>query len=175
MGGAKVRVVLIVLLLCSLVTISSAQSEVAIFFLRDQTHRQWCAFKSESEWHTAMGLVPPHVVGGIEYKDDRVAMVYVSEVDSTGDWKVYDGYTVTPDGKLDRLNRHVTIPSAGVDDEEVWAIKNGRATKQDGKPSKRTYLLDVPIVTSPQSFPFWPLSGKLVEILEKGKVCISDK
>jgi hypothetical protein len=122
-----------------------------------------------------MGLVPPHVVGGIEYKDDRVAMVYVSEVDSTGDWKVYDGYTVTPDGKLDRLNRHVTIPSAGVDDEEVWAIKNGRATKQDGKPSKRTYLLDVPIVTSPQSFPFWPLSGKLVEILEKGKVCISDK
>jgi hypothetical protein len=172
-----VKTVSIIIYLCTLGAVASAQPGADIFFFKDAAHGQWCAFKSESEWRAEMGLIPPKIVGGIEYKDNRVSVVHVSEVDETADWRVYDSYTVTKDGKLDSLKRQITIPSESVNDEEVWVIRNGRATKQGGKTNtdSRGVLLNIPVVTSVQSFPFWPLSGKLQEIREKGKVCIPDK
>jgi hypothetical protein len=149
-----------------------------IFFLKDKAHHQWCGYKSESEWPRQMVPIPPLIVGGAEYENNRLSLVHVSEVDETADWRVYDDYVVNKNGDLESLKREISIIPGHVNEEEIWIIKNGVAIQQGPKtdPNSRPVLLNVPVITKLRSFPFWPLlRDKRQEVLSKGQACAPEK
>jgi len=156
---------------------------VAVYFLRDDSHKQWCAYATESRFKVQVQALTAVVVGEADYVDGRRSFVRVTETDVTGDWAVNDEYTYNKSGQIKSLKRTINILPEDSSEEQLFVIENGRAVKQQsvyrelrtGKASQRSinWFKAPPVVTTTGAFPFSALIGsKLNQVRSKGTVCI---
>jgi hypothetical protein len=154
-----------------------------IYLLEDAEHQQWCAFSSESGWKSQVNSLSAMRVATVDYVNDHISVVHITEEDETGDWIVYDHYSFDKSGALQKLKRTMNILPGNRSEEQVFLVQDGKTIKQStisrdlstGKPTapSNDWLPDVPIITSVQAFPFSSLIGsKRLEIWSKGKACI---
>lgn len=160
----------------------------SVYLMEDDEHHQWCGYRTEIAWNSDIGAVSAQASAIVDYANDHIAFIRLTTVDwpGAGDWAVFDTYSLDPNGKLLGLKRAINVLPGDRSEHEEWLIQNGKATKQRSttlsletqKPAERskTELPKVPIVTSLERFPFWPLiRDKVQEIAAMGKVCIPDK
>jgi hypothetical protein len=161
-----------------------------MYFLLDQDFR-WCAYSNEAKWKSEVRSLSAMTVAQIDYANGRISVVSVTEQDEAGDWAVYDTYSLGKSENLQNLKRVINFLPGRLNEEEMWLIQNGKATKQRSthrnvvtlEPMPLTdtelrdmFLPEVTIITRVQDFPFWSLiRDKREEILSKGKVCIAEK
>ncbi|PYS36201.1 MAG: hypothetical protein DMG14_25205 [Acidobacteria bacterium] len=158
-----------------------------LYFLLDRDNR-WCGYSNEAQWKSEISLSEIDTpIAQVDYANDRVTAVYATQRDQAGDWAVYDTYSLDKSGNLQGLKRVINFLPGRLNEEEMWLIEKGKATKQRSThrnvvtlepiPLTDTELRDmslpeVTIVTRVQDFPFWSLMrDKRAEILSKGKVC----
>jgi hypothetical protein len=154
-----------------------------VYFLKDDSHKQWCGYASESRFKAQIQALAAMVVGGADYTDSRISTVHVTETDETGDWEVYDEYTTDKNGKLESLKRTINILPEHNSEEQLFLIQNGKAIKQRstyhalgmGKTPQKSvdWFKAPPVVTRIAAFPFSALIGsKRTEVWSKGAACI---
>ena len=160
------------------------KSAKKIYLLADTEHQQWCAFSSEATWKSEVKSLSSMRVTTVDYVDGRVTTIRVTEEDETGDWIVYDHYSLDESGMLRKLKRTINVLPGDRSEEQVFLIQGEKSRKQSstsrtlstGKPisPSKDWLPEVPIVTSLHVFPFSPLldAEKLDEIRSKGKACV---
>jgi hypothetical protein len=174
-------------LFCSAAIWSAAQTQNggSVYLVADQDGR-WCAFRSEQLWtaaKAAMDTAP--VVARIDYANGRPASVYLTTVDETGDWTIYDKYVLSRNGQLTRLERTIDITNQ-MKEEESWVIRNHKAIKEKSVghslstraiiPEGTIWLPNPPVVTDPGKLPFWPLvTARERELSSAGRVCDNNK
>lgn len=157
----------------------------AIYFLKDDTHGQWCGYANESRMKAQVQPLQPSIVGKVQYTDRRVSAVRVTETDETGDWAVNDEYAFDGSGKLRALKRTIDILPEDASQEQLFVIMNGKVNLQrtvrhelrSGKPTQKhvDWFEPPPIITSLQNFPFSALiAGKRRTVWSTGEVCIPD-
>lgn len=77
-------------LLVSLVTIVGwaqiPQQNPDLFPVKDDHASEWCAFLSESVSKSEAERLAATVLAGVEFKEDRVATVHITEFGESGDW-----------------------------------------------------------------------------------------
>ena len=155
-----------------------------VYFLKDDSHKQWCGYSSESLLKTQVQVLMAMVVGAVDYKDDRVSAVHVTEVDETGDWAVNDEYTLDAN-EIQSLKRTINIIPEDNSEEQLFRISNGKAIKQQstnrelrtGKPTQNTvsWFKSPPVITEIKAFPFATLiTGKQHAVWSTGAVCIPE-
>ena len=155
----------------------------AVYFLKDDSHKQWCAYANESRFKTQIQSLKAMIVGGADYADGRLLTARVTETDETGDWAVNDEYTYNKSGKIQALKRTINILPEDFSEEQIFVIENGRAVKQrsvyrelrTGKVSQKSVngFEAPPVITNTEGFPFSDLIGsKRYEVWSKGSVCI---
>ena len=159
-----------------------------MFIINDSQHERWCAYRNKGESRSESQRMDSTVVAGVLYGDDgRVATVHVTEGDESGDWSVDDRYSLDKSGNMMALSRVIDSFILGITEEERFRIYGGKATRvsvvsrasrtgQSAQPLTGDYLPDVPVITSVQSFPFWPIvRDKQREVWSKGRVCAPTK
>jgi hypothetical protein len=157
-----------------------------LFLLQDSEHQQWCAYKAESDWSSEVKSLNSPVVATLELADGRVSKVFLTEEDETGDWIVYDTYTLNENGAIEALKRTSNILSDDRKVQVTYAIKNGRAQEEaktsrrlstkEILPSQKDWLPDVPVVTRAQDLPFFPILEDMhPEVWPKGRKCSAIK
>jgi hypothetical protein len=153
-----------------------------LYLLQDAADRQWCAFGRESAWKSEVQSRSALLVATVEYAGSRISTVSVTDEDETGDWIVYDTYSLDGGGALRTLSRTINVLPGDRSQKEVFLMRNGRASRQSvtslslstGKvaTSAVDWLPSVPVITSVQAFPFSSLIGsKRFEAWSKGSVC----
>jgi len=163
--------------------LAQSESKKKLYLLEDTAGRRWCGFGRESTWRAEVQSLSAMLVSTVEYLNGHIAVVSVTEEDETGDWIVYDRYSLDESGALRKLHRTISVLPGDRTQKEVFLIHDGRATKQStsslrlstGKPTtpSQDWLPDVPVITNIQDFPFSPLIGsKRFEVWSKGRACI---
>jgi hypothetical protein len=180
------RSLLAPLVFCLSVSASAQTTDGSVYLLGNDDGK-WCGFSTEQSWNAGKKAVANVLqFGEVEYVHGRVAFVYVTLADESGDWTTIDKYTLDKDEALTSLERTIVIPD-GLKQEQIWSIRNGHATKE--KSTNRNLATNavvvdgnvtVPdteeVVTKMQDFSFWPLMrDKRPEILAKGRVCLDGK
>jgi hypothetical protein len=155
-----------------------------VYYLQDQANHQWCAYKDRDDWKSAVQLLTARTAGGLVYSGGRLATVHVSQTDESGDWAVFDAYSVDPSRKIGEIIRRINIIPDRTSETQVFVVRNGRAVKQSSivvdletrKPGPKPvqWLRPDPVVTRIEAFPFAALIGKHKEIWAVGKVCVAD-
>jgi len=165
---ARIRACLVLVLsMGSLVQCaSSSQSANERLYLLEAASggQQWCIYRNEIEWDKDVQRQHAMVVATVEYVSGRLVAVHVTEQAETGDWIVYDNYTVGSDGQPQSLHRTVNTLPGERREERVFKIHRGRATERSRATrgldtdtpllGGETWLPDVPVVTNIQAFPF---------------------
>jgi len=161
-----------------------AQSKTTkILFLEDVDHKEWCAYANESIWKSTVDSLGAMTVGSLNYEKDQLSAVDVTEDDETGDWIVYDHYTVDPRGEPSWNKRKINILPGDRTIDETYQIQNGKATRRSssirslstGKnlSDPERWLPKVAIITRATDFPFAALiAQKYPETFSQSKVCI---
>lgn len=105
-----------------------------VYFLNDDSHKQWCGYASESRLKTQIQTLRAMIVGEADYKNDRVYAIHITEVDETGDWAVNDEYTdeytLDESETIRSLKRTINIIPEDNSEEQLFLIKNGKVIKQ---------------------------------------------
>ncbi len=164
---------------------TSRSSEVKkIYFLRDDTDMRWCGYAGQLRYKAQATLLNPMVVGAADYDSGRIAKVRVTEEDESGDWVVYDEYTVSEGSKIRTLKRVINIIPEDNSEEQVFSMVDGKAVKQrsahhelrSGKPTGHTveWFESPSIITRPQMFPFWTLLNQSKAVWANGEACVRD-
>jgi hypothetical protein len=154
-----------------------------VYFLKDDSHKQWCGYASESRFKSQIQALVARVVGGADYTGGRISRVRVTETDETDDWAVNDDYTISNNGKIKTLKRTINILPENNSEEQLFLIQNGKAIKQRsifhalgmGKTPQKSvdWFKAPPVVTNIGAFPFSALIGsKRTEVWSKGDTCI---
>ena len=181
-------------ILAALLTISGTQipdtspkaAPASVFLVHDDPHKEWCAFTSESSWRSRVDSSEATTVGTLNYSDSRLISIDVTTDDEAGDWTVFDHYTVTKTGSLERLDRRANILPGRRSALETYALVDGKARLQSRETkdltsgekltSGETWLPKVRIALRLTDFQFAPLAQtKYSEILSKGKVCAATR
>ena len=154
------------------------------FFLEDFTAQKWCGFNSQALWKSKVQSLSARSVATVEYTNTHVSSIEVTEESESGDWIVYDDYSVSS-GKLIRLQRKSNVLPENVSVEQVFRIENGRGVVEktdtrdlkSGKPIKNhdVDLPAVPIIVDLQKFPFSALMGTRIAPGQKQETCVSVK
>jgi hypothetical protein len=177
------RLVLIAVLLFSgRISISAQTRDRSLYLVADGSGR-WCGFRTEKLWTAEKeSLASAPLVARVDYANGRVAFVYVTNANESGDWTTYDKYSFDKNEILTSLERTIVIPD-GLRQEQLWSIRNGHATEQ--KSTNRNLVtnetfpdgkISIPdteeVITRIQAFPFWPLiHDKRPEVASSGKAC----
>lgn len=179
------RLTLASLLVFCLPILASAQAKGgSLYFLADGAGR-WCGFATERLWAAekdSMAAAP--LVAKVDYANGRVASVYLTEVDETGDWTTYDRYSFDKNEMLTSLERTIDLAD-GLKEEQSWAIRNGEAVKQKSTrrnsatnaivPEENISFPSPTVIAEAQAFPFWSLiRDRRPNILSSGKICMPD-
>jgi len=154
-----------------------------VYFLKDDSHKQWCGYASESRFKSQIQALVAMVVGGADYTNGRISRVRITETDETRDWAVNDDYTISNSGKIQSLKRIINILPENNSEEQLFLIQNGKAIKQRsifhalgiGKTPQKSvdWFKASPVVTSIGEFPFSSLvESKRTEVWSKGDTCI---
>lgn len=164
---------------------ASGSAGNAVYFLKDDVHRQWCGYARESRFKVQVQPLRAMVVGKVDYTNGRVSAVHVTETDETGDWAVNDEYALDSSEEVKTLKRTINILPEDLSEEQLFVIENGKAVQQrnnhrdlrTGKPTQRSvsWFEPPPVITSLQAFPFSPLVvGKQQAVWSGGEFCISE-
>jgi hypothetical protein len=151
-----------------------------LYFLNSD--EEWCVYTNESRWRSEMAA--GDTVGTIEYAGTRVSRIRVTTPDDpgAGDWMVFDVYSLDRTEKLHLLERTINVLPGHISQLEIWRIDKGKAVRQSGisrdldtlKPRQEPedWLPDVPVYTSPDAIPVWPLFRHREKSLTiTGKAC----
>lgn len=80
-----------------------------IYFLKDDPHKQWCGYASESRFKAQVQSLKAMIVGAADYTSGRISTIQVTETDETGDWAVNDEYMFDANEKIQSLKRTINI------------------------------------------------------------------
>jgi hypothetical protein len=179
------------LLLLAALTTALPQREVAqlhpkkLYLFEDIEHHQWCAFGEKSIWQDAVNKISALRVGTVDYIDDHIAAIDMTEESESGDWVVYDHYSFDEDGILSKLNRTINVLPGDQSVKSVFVIHNNKAKKRStvalklstGNPVSRSkeWLPHIPIITNAQAFPFSPLIDAKqfkIQISSQSRMCM---
>jgi len=162
---------------------SSSPTGSEKLYLLEAAGQQWCVYRSEAEWNADVQQQQAMVVATVEHVSGRLIAVNVTEQDESGDWIVYDNYTMSADGQPQSLKRTVNILPGERSEERVFRIRAGLATQQSaatrqlgtGKSLRgaETWLPDVPVITRVQGFPFASLIGAERVKTLPSKLCVA--
>jgi hypothetical protein len=145
-------------------------------------NEKWCAFRTEELWTTSKAaLKSAPLVARIDYTNRRVASVFLTTVDDTGDWTIYDKYVIGKNAQLSSLERTIDL-TGQMKVQESWIIKDRKAVKMKSVgrsistneviPDGTVWLPTPAVITEPRGFPFWPLvTDRALEILSTGRAC----
>src|SRR5690348_5698705 len=78
------------------------------FLLEDLEHNQWCIYNNESEWNDNVRSMTALTVGTLDYSDDQISKISLTEEDEAGDWIVYDHYRLN-DTQIREVQRTINI------------------------------------------------------------------
>jgi hypothetical protein len=155
-----------------------------VCFLKDDLHKRWCGYASESQMKAQVQSLGAMVVGCVEYTNGLISAVRVTEVDETGDWAVNDEYALEKNETIKALKRTINILPENTSEEQQFLIERGQAVKtrstyrelRTGKIIQESvdWFQSPPVITDIRSFPFSNLIGdKRFEIWSKGKACVN--
>ncbi len=155
-----------------------------LYLLNDDEDR-WCAYQDESTWKSDVQSLGALTVAAVEYVNDRISLIQITEAGGSGDWAVFDTYSIDKDGKVYSLKRTINVLPGDRNEEQTWTVQDGKAIINSSvsrglttlKPVEPTPvdLPEVPIIKTLQTLPFWVLiRDRLQETLSKGKVCRPD-
>ncbi|HWC97131.1 MAG TPA: hypothetical protein VG456_10285 [Candidatus Sulfopaludibacter sp.] len=110
-----------------------------------------------------------------------MASVFLTTVDDTGDWTIYDKYVIGKNAQLSSLERTIDL-TGQMKVQESWIIKDRKAVKMKSVgrsistneviPDGTVWLPTPAVITEPRGFPFWPLvTDRALEILSTGRAC----
>jgi hypothetical protein len=163
---------------------SEQKGSTKSFLLEDSTAQKWCLFSSQALWKSKIQSLSATTVATVEYTHKDLSSIDVTEEGESGDWIVYDNYSVSS-GKLVRLRRKCNVLPENVSVEQVFRIENGRGviekTAIRDLKTKRPIknhdidLPDVPIIVDLQKFPFSALIGASITPGQKQETCVSVK
>jgi hypothetical protein len=162
-------------------TTSPEHSTKTIYFLKDDARNEWCGYASEAQFKSQVEPRMAREVGGADY-DSYLTTVHFTEEDETGDWTVFDEYTLDKSGVIRSLIRKIEIIPENAAEQYRFRIENGKAVTvgttfrelDTGRPRKRAvgWFKQPPIVTDPKTFSFWRfLQSEREEVLSKGEAC----
>ncbi len=178
---------LLLLLNTIFVQLASCQAGVKkVYLLEDRAHQQWCGYKIEATWGSEKESLSALVVGTAEYRNDRLSTIALTEAGESGDWIVYDNYSLDREGRVQSLKRTTNVLPGDSSVEQVFTNRNGSMTivstttrsLSTGDPKAVTPIdvPSVPILGNLQEFRFASLIvNRLAEIESAGKVCIADQ
>lgn len=175
----------VLLLACLLPTQTTSKVvPVKLFFLDDADHSTWCVYANESSWKDAVEKTGADNVATAEIADFKAITIQFTQSDETGDWMVFDEYTVGRDDSMVGLSRRINVLPADRTIEEKYALQNGALVKmstatrslttskilQNGGP----WSPDLPVLKRVQDFPFATLIHySPTQIAASGQVCSS--
>lgn len=154
-----------------------------LFLLKDTSRHEWCAYGSESEWTDKVQAVNADVVGMVEFSESKISRVDVTRQDETGDWVVFDHYTVSNDGQIVKLSRTINVLPGDITVDEGYLIEGGKARKQSDtvrrlstkealpKGTTLDWLPRVPVTVRIEAFPFASLISANHAPIGKEKAC----
>ena len=159
-------------------------SSSRVYFLRDDTLHQWCAYTNEKRWITSYQSGPAYVHGELEYSDGRISRIYIREESDTGDWVLDEEYDLNRAGELVAMSRVIGRLSEREIKRESYKLYDGKAKlvsssassleTNEGLPLPRP--LDAyerwPIFYRITDFPFAALLAKLSNGLNAERLCV---
>jgi hypothetical protein len=162
---------------------SADAGALKVFFLEDAAKNQWCAFSGEAAWNAAVQEVGSMTVGSLSYTNGHISQIDVTVTDESGDWIVYDRYTLDNDGQLAKLLRKINVQPGDETVLQTFSISGAKARKMKttakslstGRPlslTKSTWLPELPVQTNIKMFQFSDLLG-YQELGSSGKSCVS--
>lgn len=135
-----------------------------IYLLEDASISQWCAYRSEEDWRVAVESKGAFVVGTLEYVNNRLVQVFVTETAESGDWTVYDRYSVDDHGNVIALARTTNLLGHDRSVLQTYSVPGrvrltATTTVQlsTGKPltsNSSVWMPDITIHTVTSAFPF---------------------
>jgi hypothetical protein len=141
--------------------------------------------EKKTVWQDEVGKISALRVGTLDYINDHITTLDVTEESESGDWVVYDHYSFDEDGILSKLNRTINILPGDRSVKSVFVIHNNRAKKRSTVALKlstgklvslsKEWLPHIPIITNAQAFHFSPLIDAKqfkIQILSQGRMCI---
>jgi hypothetical protein len=152
-----------------------------MYVLEDKANGQWCGYANERAFESKVNSLSSMHVATVDYEDDHVLTLKITEEDETGDWSVHDEYSVDS-GEIRQLKRTINVIPGNRSLEEVFHIRNGRAKKDRTvsrelgtnklAPSSNIWLPNLPVITTLHAFPFVRLlENKSDEVWSKGSSC----
>jgi len=183
MATSPERFALFIFCLASL--LFAQKSTRSLYFLAGDDG-QLCGYSSVKLWNDDKISLEARLVARADYENGRLAFVYITELDETGDWTIFDKYSFDKNALLTSLERTIDILPGERREEQLWVIEKGKAVKQKSTsrdlatskivPRGDVWLPEPAVVTNTQALPFWPLiRDKRAEILSREKVCMTDQ
>lgn len=167
-------------------TIACAQGKMStVFLLEDAKSNEWCAFKTEALWQTAVQNSGSLTVGKLVYSDNHLFEIDMTQAAESGDWIIYDRYFLNTSKQVVKLRRTINILPGDRSVSERFSLANGKARKiqvsskqlSTGKllkSPKPIWLPELPINTTTKMFPFASLLDH-IDIAMDNKVCAKSK
>ena len=132
------NIVGVLLLACLLPTQTTSKVvPVKLFFLDDADHSTWCVYANESSWKDAVEKTGADNVATAEIADFKAITIQFTQSDETGDWMVFDEYTVGRDDSMVGLSRRINVLPADRTIEENTRFK--RRSGQDEQCDEVSY------------------------------------
>ena len=138
-----------------------------VYLLEDASNQEWCIYTNEREWKADVELRGAMKVATVDQVNGRITWIRVTEQDETGDWIVYDTYSLDANARMSRIKRTANILPGDRSEERIFLVRAGRAVGESsatrrlgtGEPFRaaENWLPNVPIVTSVEALPFSPL------------------
>ena len=202
-GGSLNKLPVWIALATSLAWVSVGQvPQRSLFLYLDGQTQQWCVYHSEDAFTAAREKVEEYQAAVIQYEGERPVSVGVTEWNESGDWAVYDDYSLTDMGELSELTRYYDQHMGGFTEKTIYGIVAGESQVKTqafldletqeplaGNPGARveTIVTDgkaerwldyfpihiIPVVTRVTDFPFKSiLRGEHPEVWEREPVCV---
>ena len=101
-----------------------------MFLVYDDHLKKWCAYAKESSWKSQVAALAADTVASMHFSEGRLISIDVTTQDETGDWMVFDHYTIETGGNLQQLRRRINILPGDRSVSEIYLIAIGKAKLQ---------------------------------------------
>jgi hypothetical protein len=153
-----------------------------LFLLEDTQKKQWCSFNDEASWKARVQSLSSENVAVLTYGNDSLSKIDMTQTDQTGDWTVFDSYSIDSRAKLATLSRLINVLPGDWSVRQTFSIKEGKATKTAAtvkqlstgeivSSPKVDWLPDLPIITDLNLFPFAGLLNR-PDLRESHECCV---
>lgn len=153
-----------------------------VFLLEDTQKKQWCSFNDEAGWKARVQSLRSENVAVLTYSNDALTKIDLTQTDHTGDWTVYDHYSIDGQGDLAKLSRLINVLPGDWSVLQTFSIKRGEVTKTASivkqlrtgeivSSPKIDWLPDLPIITNSSMFPFSDLLNRR-GLRESNECCV---